>query len=480
MATCRAWHGHLWTPECQLLDGEAPYHQGMSHSQADSISSARILHRGQPGYEAARRAALWNARLPDRYPDVIVQACDVNDVVAAIRLAKRDGLRVGVRSGGHSWAGNHIRSGGLLLDVSRLDQVRIDRHAMRATAGPGCHGNQLLQSLMDQGLFFPVGHCRGVCIGGYLLQGGFGWNGRVLGPACQSVLGLDIVTADGDIVHASETENPDLYWAARGSGPGFFGVVTRFHLRLYPRPGFVGHASHLYPIEALPELFRFAHAVRHDVPRSVEFQLMMRPADRMWHRPRIEVFAPVFADGIRKAWADLRFLNSHPIGKRATLKIPLIPTRMSLLYTAAGWSYPDNHRYSVDNLWTRASIDDLLPHLQTIAQTMPPSPSHMLWLNWMPSTQPVQRADMAFSMEDEIYIALYGAWRDAADDAKYDGWSTERVRAMAHLASGCQLADENLGRRPARFMADGNLARLDRVRSDRDPQGRFHPYMGRP
>lgn len=451
----------------------------MSHHSSTPISSARILHRGEPGYEPARREALWNARLPPRYPDVIVQACDVHDVVAAVRLAKKKGLRMGVRSGGHSWAGNHVRDGGMLLDVSRLNQSRIDPVALRATAGPGCAGSDLLPALMDQGLFFPAGHCRGVCIGGYLLQGGFGWNGRVLGPACQSVLGLDIVTADGDIVHASESENADLYWAARGAGPGFFGVVTRFHLRLYPCPRFVGQVFQVYPIEALEEVFRFAHGVRHDVPRSVEFQLIMRPGGRLRKRPHIEIFAPVFADSYRQARRDLGFLLDHSIGRHAQLRLPLLPARIRWLYAAAGWSYPDFHRYSVDNMWTRASIDALLPGLHTIARTLPPAPSHMLWLNWMPSTQPQPRADMAFSMEDEIYIALYGAWKDASDDARYDSWSTERMRELSPLASGCQLADENLGRRPARFMAERNLARLDQIRGERDAAARFYPYMGR-
>src|SRR5271165_6000262 len=109
------------------------------------------FRRGQEGYEAARRDALWNARLPDRYPDVIAQANDVYDVVAAIRRAKREHLRVGVRSGGHSWAGNHIRDGGLLLDVSRLNEVRIDKGAMRAVTGPGRAGHELVALLSREG-----------------------------------------------------------------------------------------------------------------------------------------------------------------------------------------------------------------------------------------------------------------------------------------------------------------------------------------
>ena len=104
--------------------------------------------RGDDGYEAARRATVWNARLPDRFPDVIVQAHTEADVVAAIRFASEHGHRVGVRSGGHSWAANHVRDGGLLLDVSRLDALAIDAETMTATVGPGAptRENQAISS----------------------------------------------------------------------------------------------------------------------------------------------------------------------------------------------------------------------------------------------------------------------------------------------------------------------------------------------
>ena len=107
---------------------------------------------------------------------------------------------------------------------------------------------------------------------------------------------------------------------------------------------------------------------------------------------------------------------------------------------------------------------------------MPPEPSHCLWMNWSP---PKTRPDMAYSMEDSTYVALYGVWKEPADDAAIAPWAEENMAAMAPLATGLQLADENLGRRPARFMSDDNLARLDAIRAARDPEGRFHPYMGR-
>ncbi len=118
-------------------------------------------------------------------------------MVRAVRWAGDEELQIGVRSGGHSWAGNHVRDGGMLLDVSRLTDVEIDSETMSAKLQPGARGNELLAALAERELFFPAGHCEGVALGGYLLQGGYGWNGRVHGPACMSVEAIDLVTADG-------------------------------------------------------------------------------------------------------------------------------------------------------------------------------------------------------------------------------------------------------------------------------------------
>lgn len=442
----------------------------------DSGPHGQTLRRADAGYEAARRATMWNARLPDRYPDVIVQASSVYDVVAAVRLAKREGLRIGVRSGGHSWSGNHVRDGGLLLDVAALNEVAIYKSTLSAITGPGRSGHELAVLLGRQGLFFPTGHCRGVGVGGFLLQGGFGWNGRALGPACMSVTAIDMVTADGDIVHASADENADLYWAARGAGPGFFGVVTRFHLRLYPRPAVIGCTYQSYPISMLEELFRWAYAIGPEISPQVELQVLMSQQALGVGGPGIEILAPVFADGLCSALRALEFLNKSALRRKAALKVPFLPATVPLMERGVMQHYPDGHRYAVDNMWTHATIDELMPGLHKIAATMPPPPSHMLWLNWRP---PATRPDMAFSLEDDTYIALYGGWKHAHDDARYASFAEERMKELQHLASGCQLADENLGRRPARFVSDEKLRRLDQIRAVRDPQNRFHPWMGR-
>lgn len=433
-----------------------------------------LLRRGASGYEEARRAAVWNALTPPRFPDAIVQAEAEDDVVAAVRLARVEGMKVGVRSGGHSWAGNHLRDGGMLLDVSRLDSVSVDAEAMTATAGPGCRGDELLASLAELDLFFPAGHCPGVALGGYLLQGGFGWNGRVHGPACMSVEAIDVVTAAGELVRADADFHPDLYWAARGSGPGFFGAVTRFHLRLYGRPGHVANAVYLYPIECLEEVFRWAQEVGPQAARTMELMVVI-------HRDaggelEIAVTGPVLVDSAAEAAEALALLETCPARERAKAAAPNVEVHLDDLYAAVHGSYPDDHRYSADNMWTHAPAEELLPGLRRIAETMPGAPSHMLWMNWGPSPA---RPEMAYSVEDETYIALYGVWRDPSEDEANVAWATERMREMEHLASGIQLADENLGQRPARFVSEENLARLDEVRAAYDPDGLFHPWMGR-
>jgi FAD/FMN-containing dehydrogenase len=437
----------------------------------------RRFRRGEPGYHNALLGTLFNKREPNRFPEVIVQANGVEDVIGAIREALRLDLRVGICSGGHHWAANHLRDGGMLLDLSRLAQFTIDADELRALAGPGCSGSDLVAAALRAGAFFPAGHCRGVAIGGYLLQGGFGWNSRALGLACESVTGLDIVTADGDLVFADETQNADLFWAARGSGGGFFGVVVRYHLKLHPRPKYIGGAALVVHLDRLEEVYAWAHAAGREVAAEVELQILMTRRAGFINAPGLEVVAPVFADSARRARAAVAFLLDGPLRKRAAFTLPLLPTGLAPLYAGVSLHYPSERRWGVDNMWTNAPADDLVRAMRRFADTLPPAPSHTLWLNWRP---PAARPDMAFSLEDQIYVAAYGAWKRPADDARYAHWARDTMAQFAHLSSGVQLADENLGERPMRFVSDAHLAKLDDIRRVRDPAGRFYAWLGRP
>lgn len=419
---------------------------------------------------------MWNGLLPDRFPDVIVQARDTDDVIAAIRYARNNGHHVGVRSGGHSWAASHLRDGGLLLDVSRLDHMTLDTDRMTAEVGPGTIASVFAAELDARGLFFPVGHCDGICLGGYLLQGGYGWNSKVIGPACESVLGLQVITADGEQIYCDPERHPDLYWAARGSGTGFFGVVTSFTVRLHRRPAVLGTCLYLYPIDVADEVFTWGRTISPELDDRVELQILTSrsiPGAGI-EEPAIAIASPVFADTEDEATKALAPLGTCPVIGRAIANVPYAPTTLAMWYAAVMNSYPTGHRYIADNMFTSASADELLPGIRTIIDTMPPRPSHFIFAGWKPSPD---RADMVYGLEDEIYLALYTVWKDAADDERYRDWARSNMAAMSHLATGIALADENLGRRAAPFITEANMVRLERIRSTYDPDGRFHRWM---
>jgi FAD/FMN-containing dehydrogenase len=440
--------------------------------------NGRIWRRGEDGFDKAVQATSFSARDSGARPDLFVEANSAEDAQWALAQARENGWNVSIVSGGHSWAQNHLREGGLLLSMARINKIEIDPQAGVAKVGPGCWGLDLDRALKKQGLFFPIAHAPDVALGGFLLQGGFGWGSRALGLATESLIGVDLILADGTIAHASETENSDIFWAARGSGPGFFAVVLRYHLRLHPRHRFTGMKVQVFQRKHLEDVFRWADDVGESVARSVEFQMLITPRAMGIAKPGIEVFAPVLADGWKEAREAVRFIDNSPIRKLASITTPLIPASTSLMSRIANVThFPSDTRWCADNIWTDAPIDDLIPGLTAIADTMPPAPSHSLWLNWYP---PKERPDMAFSLEANRYLAVYGEWKRAADDQRYADWATERMESMQDHAVGIQLADENLGKRPARFMTDENLARLDRLRSRFDPDGLFRPWMGRP
>ena len=437
----------------------------------------KTYRRGAPGYEEARRATVWNGLLPDRFPDVIVQAHDADDVVAALRFAQDNGFKVGVRSGGHSWAANHLRDGGLLLDVSRLDSATVDPSGMTAVVGPGKSASDFATELDAQGLFFPSGHCEGIRLGGFLLQGGYGWNSPAIGLACESVLGLDVVTADGEKIYCDPEHHPDMYWAARGAGPGFFGVVTSFKLRIHRRPAVVGTCLYMYPIEFVDEVYTWGREISSQIDDRVELQILAtraNPAAGIDH-PTITIASPVFAESEEEAAKALAPLGTCPVVDKAMVSVPYLPTTLANWYTAVMTNYPKGYRYIADNMFTSASAQELLPGIRRIIETMPPHPSHFIFTGWNASPA---RADKVYGLEDEIYMALYTVWQNPADDAKYRDWSASNMAAMSHLATGIALADENLGRRSARFITEPNMARLDQVRAAYDPQERFHSWMG--
>lgn len=189
-----------------------------------------VVRAADAEYEAARK--VFNGMI-DKRPRVIVRALGPNDVMQAVRFARENALSIAVRGGGHNVAGHALCNDGMLIDLSRLRSVRVDPKQRTAQADPGCTYTDFDLECQAHGLATTGGTVASTGIAGLTLGGGLGFLMGSYGLACDNVLSVDLVLADGQFVKASELENPDLYWAVRGGG-GNFGVVTSFEYQLHP------------------------------------------------------------------------------------------------------------------------------------------------------------------------------------------------------------------------------------------------------
>lgn len=198
----------------------------------------RVLRRGLPGWEDARRDYHLAINYDELEPEVIVFCQDVEDVVCAVQWARQQGLPLRVRSGRHSYEAYSLVKGGIVIDVSELDTVRVDPETGIATVGAGLATLALFEKLWDSGLTVPGATGPTVGIAGCTLGGGFGVTSRKFGLSCDNLLEVELVTADGEIVRANSVENADLFWACQGGGGGNFGIATSFTFQAHP-VGFV-------------------------------------------------------------------------------------------------------------------------------------------------------------------------------------------------------------------------------------------------
>ncbi|PSP66305.1 FAD-linked oxidase [Halobacteriales archaeon QS_1_69_70] len=224
-------------------------------------SRGTVLVPGDPGYDAAR--SVWNARV-DRRPDAVLRCRGAADVAAGVSFARDRGLALGVKGGGHHVSGAAVPDGGLLVDLSPMDRVRVDPAERVARVGPGGDVDPETQA---HGLAVPGGQDPNIGVGGLTLGGGVGWLSRQHGLTCDNLLAADVVTADGDLRRATETELPDLFWALRGGG-GQFGVVTEFTFRLHEVGPTFPAGSLVYPADRTAAVARYYREFVAEAPRA--------------------------------------------------------------------------------------------------------------------------------------------------------------------------------------------------------------------
>ncbi|MGH3366347.1 MAG: FAD-binding oxidoreductase [Nocardioidaceae bacterium] len=195
----------------------------------DRTVEPEMLRPGDPAYDETRR--VWNA-IVDRRPRMIVRCMGVSDVVRAVRTARELDLDIGIRCGGHSVVGHAVPDDGMMIDLTPMGAVRVDPRRRRAWVQGGALLGALDRASQRFGLATTAGNVSHTGVGGLTLGGGMGWLARQYGLSCDNVVAFEVVTADGQVVRASDTEHPDLFWALRGGG-GNFGVVTEFEFRLH-------------------------------------------------------------------------------------------------------------------------------------------------------------------------------------------------------------------------------------------------------
>ena len=227
----------------------------------------RVLQPGDTDYDQAR--VVWNAAV-DRRPRMIVRCATVADVAGAVHTARELDLEIGVRCGGHSVLGLAVPDGGLMIDLTPMGAARVDPVQRRAWVQGGALLTVLDEAAQRHGLATTAGNVSHTGVGGLTLGGGMGWLARQYGLACDNVTAFQVVTAEGEVIRASPSEHPDLYWGLRGGG-GNFGVVTEFEFQLQPIEGRALIAEFGFPIEDGLQVMRGWRDLNIDAPRQATF-----------------------------------------------------------------------------------------------------------------------------------------------------------------------------------------------------------------
>lgn len=434
-----------------------------------------LLLPGEPGYDEAR--SLWNGMI-DRRPGLVVRCAGAADVVAGVELARERGLLLSVKGGGHNISGLAVCDGGLLLDLSAMRGVWVDPAARLARAQAGCLLGDVDRETQLHGLAASLGFVSATGIAGLTLGGGFGYLTRRFGWTCDTVRAMDVVTADGRLVRASDAEHPDLLWALRGGG-GNFGVVTGFEYEVYPvGPEIVGGAIAWRAEEAPRVLELFARLVA-EAPPELVCVAILRPAPpapwlpREIHGRAIVALAvchsgPV-ADGERLV-ASMKRLGA-PVGD--VVRRRPYASQQALLDA----TQPKGRRYYWKSEYLRALEPDLLARaIDHAAAVRSPHSAVILFpiggaLGRLPADH-----SAAGNRDATVVLNVAAAWERAEEDAVHVEWARAAWRDLRRFSTGgtyVNFLTEDEGEDRIRAAYGGNLDRLVEAKTRWDPENLF-------
>jgi len=434
--------------------------------------TGQIIVPGDPAYSEAR--TVFNAMI-DRRPGVIAQCANVKDVVRAVHFGRNLSIEIAVRGGGHSVAGKALTDGGLVIDLRRMNAVSVDSKARTALVAGGATMSHLDRATQPYGLATTGGRVSTTGVGGFTLGGGGGWLDRKFGLACDNLLSVELVTADGAIVRASDDENPELFWALHGGG-GNFGVAISFTFRLHALP-LVTVALLLWRPEAGLDVMRAYRDFIERAPDEVGGGLLYLTGSAEGFVPEhlvgklalavLVVYAGSEADA-RKVAAPMLALGHEG---EMIAEMPYAELQCML-------DDPPGHR----NYWSAEYLDTLPEEAIELFcsrandMIVPSASQHVLF----PQGGAVARgpADYPVPWRRAPWIVHpFGLWQNPSDDEHGMGWVRSLRADLKRWSSGAVylnfIGEEGEDRVVAGFGQE-NYARLAIVKAQYDPENVFH------
>lgn len=447
----------------------------------ESIAKLKNQLRGQvilpddPSYDEAR--TIWNSMI-DRRPAVIVQCAEAADSSRALKFARDNGLEVAIRGAGHNIAGNGVCEGGMLIDHSRMKNVRVDAKKRRAYVEPGATLGDFDAAVQAHGLATPVGINSTTGIAGLTLGGGFGWLTRKYGMTVDNLVSVDVTLASGDQVRASERENPDLFWAVRGGG-GNFGIVTQFEYELHPLGPEILAGLIVFPIEQAKQVLQRYREFVADAPEELSIWAVLRQAPPLpflpedVHGKKVIVLAVFYGGDVaegEKLIAPLRGFGD-PYGTHIG-SMPYVDWQRAFdpLLTPGARNYWKSHNLTG---LSDGALDSVVEYANKL-----PSPQCEIFIAFISGfANRVPPDATAYGHRDANFVLnVHGRWDAASEDDKCIAWAKDFFKASKPYASGGAyinfMTEDELDRVSTAF--GQNHARLVEIKKKYDPENVFH------
>jgi FAD/FMN-containing dehydrogenase len=435
-----------------------------------------VLVPDDPGYEETRQ--IWNAMI-ERRPAMIVQCADADDVAPAIDFARRSGLEISIRGGGHNIAGSSLCDNGLTIDFSKMKNVRVTPEKKRAYVEPGATLADLDEATLAHGLATPVGINSTTGVAGLTLGGGFGWLTRKYGMTIDNLVSIDMVTADGRKIRASGTDNADLFWAIRGGG-GNFGVVTQFEFQLFPVGPEIFAGLMVFPFSQAKQILNQYRQFVKSAPEELNVWVVLRKAPPLPFLPEnvhgMEVVVlPVFYSGpvaeAEKLIAPLRAFGEEAHGEHLGVQ-PYVAWQKAFdpLLTPGARNYWKSHNFT-------ELADGAVDSIIEFAGKLPSSQCEIFIGLIAGAPNRIAPDAMAYAHRDAKFVLnVHGRWDEAKDDAKCTGWARDFFKTSAPYASAGAYVNFMTAEEGDRVAAayGSNYDRLVQIKKHYDPDNIFH------